>query len=53
MKDDIWELYDTTKDFSLANDLAKQNPAKLKEMQAAFLVEAEKNRVLPNRRSGN
>ncbi|HEX5703578.1 MAG TPA: arylsulfatase [Pyrinomonadaceae bacterium] len=47
MKDDIWELYDMRNDFSLANDLAKQNPAKLKEMQAAFLVEAEKNRVLP------
>src|SRR4029434_763686 len=47
LQTDIWELYDTRSDFSLANDLAAQNPAKLKEMQAAFLVEAEKNRVLP------
>ena len=42
-----WELYDTSKDFSLTNDLARQNPAKLAEMQALFLKEAEKYRVLP------
>ncbi len=47
LNEDTWELYETTKDFSLANDLAKQNPAKLKEMQALFLTEAEKYRVLP------
>ncbi len=47
LKDDIWVLYDTSKDFSLANDLAAQNPAKLKEMQALFITEAEKNYVLP------
>lgn len=45
--DDKWELYDTTKDFSLANDLAAANPAKLKEMQDLFMKEAIKNRVLP------
>jgi arylsulfatase len=45
--DDKWELYDTRNDFSLANDLAKTNPAKLKEMQDLFLKEAEKYRVLP------
>jgi arylsulfatase A-like enzyme len=45
--DDTWELYDTRSDFSLANDLAKQNPAKLKEMQDLFLKEAEKYNVLP------
>ncbi len=45
--DDKWELYDTTKDFSLANDLAGQNPAKLKEMQDLFMNEAVKYRVLP------
>jgi arylsulfatase A-like enzyme len=44
---DTWELYDTRADFSLANDLAKQNPAKLKEMQELFLKEAEKYSVLP------
>ncbi len=44
---DTWELYDTRSDFSLANDLAKANPAKLKEMQDLFMREAEKYYVLP------
>jgi arylsulfatase len=47
LKDDIWELYDTRKDFSLANNIAAQNPAKLKEMQALFLTEAAKYHALP------
>jgi arylsulfatase A-like enzyme len=47
LENDVWELYDTSKDFSLTNDLARQNPAKLAEMQALFLKEAEKYRVLP------
>ena len=47
LQDDIWELYDTTKDFSLANDLAAANPAKLKELQGVFTKEAIKYRVLP------
>ncbi len=45
--DDTWELYDTRADFSLANDLAALQPAKLKEMQDLFLQEAVKYRVLP------
>ena len=45
--DDKWELYDTRMDFSLVNDLAAANPAKLKEMQDVFMKEAIKNRVLP------
>jgi arylsulfatase len=45
--DDKWELYDTRADFSLAADLAAQNPAKLKEMQDLFMKEAVKYRVLP------
>jgi hypothetical protein len=45
--DDKWELYDTTKDFSLCTDLAAENPAKLKELQDLFLKEAVKYRVLP------
>jgi hypothetical protein len=45
--DDKWELYDTRNDFSLANDLAAKNPAKLKELQDLFLKEAVKYRVLP------
>jgi arylsulfatase len=47
LKDDVWELYDMTKDFSQARDLAKRNPAKLKELQDLFMQEAEKNHVLP------
>ena len=47
LKEDIWQLYDTRTDFSLTNDLAAKEPAKLKEMQALFLSEAEKYRVLP------
>jgi arylsulfatase A-like enzyme len=44
---DTWELYDTRSDFSLANDLAAKNPAKLREMQDLFLKEAVKYSVLP------
>ncbi len=47
LENDTWELYDTRSDFSLANDLAKQNPAKLKEMQARFIKEATKYNALP------
>jgi len=47
LENDKWELYDTRSDFSLANDLAKQNPAKLGEMQELFLKEAVKYSVLP------
>jgi len=47
MQEDIWELYDSRTDFSLTNDLAASNPAKLKELQALFLKEATKYRVLP------
>jgi arylsulfatase A-like enzyme len=45
--DDRWELYDTRNDFSLANDLASQNPTKLKELQDLFMTEAVKYKVLP------
>jgi len=44
---DKWELYDTRKDFSLANDMAAKNPKKLKELQALFMKEAVKYNVLP------
>jgi arylsulfatase len=45
--EDKWELYDTTRDFSLASDLASKNKTKLREMQELFMKEAEKYRVLP------
>jgi arylsulfatase A-like enzyme len=47
LQEDIWELYDTRTDFSLAHDLAVSNPAKVKQLQALFMKEASKNRVLP------
>jgi arylsulfatase A-like enzyme len=45
--DDQWELYNTDKDFSQANDLAAKSPAKLKELQALWQSEAKKFNVLP------
>jgi arylsulfatase A-like enzyme len=45
--DDVWELYDTTKDWSQAKDLAKENPQKLHELQRLWLIEAVKYNVLP------
>ncbi len=42
-----WELYDLTKDFSQFDDLAAKEPAKLKELQDLFLVEAAKYQVFP------
>ncbi len=42
-----WELYNVTDDFSEANNLAAENPAKLKELQELFWTEAEKYNVLP------
>jgi arylsulfatase len=47
LADDQWQLYDTTKDFSLKNDLSATMPEKLKEMQALFTKEAVKYNVLP------
>ena len=44
---DQWELYNLEEDFSQANDLAKQNPKKLRELQDAFVAEATKYNVFP------
>jgi arylsulfatase A-like enzyme len=42
-----WELYDLRSDWTENNDLAKKNPAKLRELQELFLVEASKYQVFP------
>jgi len=42
-----WELYDLSNDFSQANDLAKSNPTKLRELQDLWWAEAAKYKVLP------
>ena len=47
LKNATWELYDIEKDFSQANDVASEHPAKLEELKALFLKEAEKYDVLP------
>jgi arylsulfatase len=47
LKDDTWDLYDSNTDFSLSKNVASENPAKLKELQALFMTEAEKYHVLP------
>jgi arylsulfatase len=45
--DDVWELYDTTTDWTQAKDLAAAQPEKLHELQRLFLIEATKYNVLP------
>ena len=47
LQTDVWELYDTRKDFSLVNNLAAKEPTKLKEMQDLFMQVASLNHVLP------
>jgi arylsulfatase len=47
LAEDIWELYDTRVDFSLANDLSATQPERLAELQALFMNEAAKNHALP------
>lgn len=42
-----WELYDLSKDFSQAHNVADQYPDKVKELQELWWKEAERNRVLP------
>jgi arylsulfatase A-like enzyme len=42
-----WELYHVDEDFSQANNLAAMYPDKLKELQAAFDIEAKKYNVYP------
>ena len=45
--DDVWELYDTTVDWTQSNNVAKEQPAKLAELQQQFLIEAARYNVLP------
>jgi arylsulfatase len=45
--DDVWELYDTTKDWSQAKNLAKEMPDKLHHLQRLWLIEATRYDVLP------
>jgi arylsulfatase len=46
-RDTGWELYDLSKDFSQAHNIADQHPDKVQELQELWWSEAERNRVLP------
>ena len=45
--DDVWELYDTSTDWTQSRDLAREYPDKLHELQRLWLIEATKYNVLP------
>jgi arylsulfatase len=47
IEDDVWELYDTTTDWSQAHDLAAEMPDRLAALQARWLEEARRYDVLP------
>ena len=44
---DEWELYDLANDFSQANDLSKERPEKLRQLQTEFLALAKDNNGFP------
>ena len=47
LDDDVWELYDTNKDWTQANNVAKRFPDKLHYLQRLWLIEATRYNVLP------
>ncbi|HEY0460818.1 MAG TPA: arylsulfatase [Pyrinomonadaceae bacterium] len=47
LSEDVWELYDTNKDWSQTHDLAKEMPEKVAELQRLFELEASKFNVFP------
>ena len=47
LESDTWDLYNVREDFSLADNLAGQNPEKLKELRALFDRDAERFNVYP------
>ena len=44
---DVWELYDTSKDWTQAKNIVKDHPEKLRELQRLWMIEATKYSVLP------
>src|SRR4029079_18302634 len=42
-----WELYNVAQDFSQSRNLASENPKKLQDLEALFLIAAAKFNVLP------
>ena len=47
LDDDVWELYDTTQDWSQSKDLSAEMPDRLRELQRLWLIEATRYKVLP------
>jgi arylsulfatase len=47
LDNDVWELYDVSKDWTQARNLAKEMPEKLQELQRLWLIEAARYNVLP------
>ena len=47
LEDDVWELYDTTVDWSQARDLASEQPERLEDLKDLWMEEARKHQVLP------
>ncbi|HEX6055173.1 MAG TPA: arylsulfatase [Intrasporangium sp.] len=45
--DDVWELYDGSRDYSQGRNLATDNPEMLAKLQRLWLIEATKYNVLP------
>ena len=45
--DDVWELYDTSADWTQAHDVASQHPDRLRDLQRLWLIEATKYQVIP------
>ncbi len=45
--EDVWELYDGSKDYSQTHDLSREMPDKLRELQRQWLIEAARYNVLP------
>jgi len=44
---DRWELYDLERDFTQADDLARERPGKLRALKKLFVIEAARNSVFP------
>jgi arylsulfatase len=47
LNNQVFQLYNLNKDFTQSQDIAAQNPEKVKEMRQMFLDEAKKYHVLP------
>ena len=47
LNNQVFQLYDLTKDFTQSNDIASEHPEKVAELRKRFVEEAEKYQVFP------